>query len=262
MAYETILYERKGRIAYITLNRPDRLNAVTDQMAGEIIDAVHQFDSDPEAWLAIVSGSGRCFCSGADVHQRQLRPREEILKYGRPAAVRPPGGGLGLSETVNWKPAIAAVHGYAIGVGLAMAWDCDLVVAAEGTKFQIREIQRGVGGGPLWTSTWFWGGGRFANEVSLTDRKFTAEEGLRLGMFNRVVPPDQLMPAAEALAAEVLANPPLSVRANVRVSRWYARQVRRDAEMYEQGLHLHLTEDYAESARAFAEKRQAVFQGK
>ena len=263
MAYETILYEKKDRVAYITLNRPQVLNAINDQMSAELVDAAKAFDSDQDLWVAILSGNGRLFSSGADVKQRQLRPREELVKFGTPGgALRPPGGGFGLGETVNWKPVIAAVHGWAIGAGFGFAVDCDLIVAAEGTKFQIREAQRGLGGSPHWVSAYYWGGARLASEMVITGRTLEAGEAYRLGMVNRVVPLEQMMPEAERLAEEVLAMPPLSVRGNVRMCRWFVLEQRRVAEMYQQGLKLHLTEDFHESARAFVEKRKANFQAK
>ncbi|MBI2886243.1 MAG: enoyl-CoA hydratase/isomerase family protein [Chloroflexi bacterium] len=258
-SYETILYERKGRVTYITLNRPQILNAVNDQLQHEVNDAFFEFDADPEAYVAILSGAGRAFSSGADVKQRQLRPREELIRLGGPAGR---GGGEGLGSTVNWKPVIAAVHGYALGAGYAMMQGCDLIVAAEGTRFQIREVQRGLGGAGHWVSTWFWTGDRFANEVAISGRMFTAEEGLQHGFVNRVVPAGQHLAVAEELAEEILKNPPLSVRASVRMTRWYVREMSRYASLYSQGLKLHLTEDFHESAMAFIEKRTAVFHGR
>jgi len=262
MAYELILYERKGKITYITLNRPRLLNAVNDAMHEELIDALRQFDADEEAWVAILSGKGRCFSSGADVRQRQLRPREELVRLGGPAGVKVPGGSLGLGQTVNWKPVVAAVHGYVLGVSLAFAMGCDLTIAAEDTKFQIREVERGLGGASHWANTWFWGGGKFANEIALTGRFFSAQEAHSLGIVNRVVPPEQLMAEAERMADEIMANPPLAVRGNVRVSRWYMQRMTEDAASYSGALKLHLTEDFRESALAFLEKRQPVFKGK
>ena len=91
--------------------------------------------------MAIISGAGRTFSSGADVKQRQLRPREEMIRVGGPAR----SSGEGLGRTVNWKPVVAAVHGYALGAGFGMMQGCDLVVAAEGARSQIREVQRGLG---------------------------------------------------------------------------------------------------------------------
>lgn len=263
MTYETILYETRGQVAYITLNRPRILNAYNDTMGDELLQAHRDFDQNDDLHVLIISGAGRAFCSGADVRQRQLRPLDEMKRIGGPAGgIKPAGGLLGLGQTVNWKPVIAAVHGYALGAGFGLAMASDIIVAAEGTKFQIREVQRGIAGAQHWATTWFWGGGRFATEIALTGRYFSAEEAAQFGIVNRVVPEEQLLTAAEAVAQEILANPPLSVRANVRVSRWFARRMEEECVYYTGGLRLHLTEDFRESALAFMEKRPAHFKGR
>ena len=258
--YETILVERDGPICYITLNRPQILNAANDRMVQELDDAFFEFDADESLHVAILRGAGRAFCSGADVRQRQLRTWEELRRLGGPAGRGARGDGL--ANTVNWKPVIAAVHGYALGLGYGLVEHCDLVVAAEGTKFQIREVQRGLGGAGHWAGTWFWTGGRFANEIALTGRMFSAEEALTHGFVNRVVPEAELTEAAEALAAQIIENPPLSVRECVRVIRWFPNEMQRQARFYSQALKLHLTEDFHESAAAFMEKRKPVFKGR
>lgn len=258
--FETVLYERRGKIAYITLNRPEILNAVNDQLGSELNEAYLQFDTDPDAWVAILSGAGRAFCSGADVRQRQLRPREELEKLGSPAGRGARESVLG--DMVNWKPVIAAVHGYAYGAGYAIAVECDLIVAAEGAKFQITEVVRGLGAPQHWASAWFWSGSRLATEMALTGRAVTAEEMLTHGMVNRVVTQDNMMAAAEELAQAMIANPPLAVRANTRVTRWFVREMQRTARMYADAMKLHLTEDFRESASAFIEKRKPTFHGR
>src|SRR5881628_2472075 len=128
--FETVRYEPKGAICHIDLNRPEKLNAANDQLVEEVNDALFEFDADPELKVAIVSGAGRAFCSGADVKQRQLRTREELRRLGGPAGRR--SRELGLVDTVNWKPVIAAVHGYALGLGYMLTMTCDLVVAPRG----------------------------------------------------------------------------------------------------------------------------------
>ena len=259
-AFQTVLYEKKGPICHITLNRPEKLNAASDQLVEEVDDALFEFDADQDLQVAILSGAGRAFCSGADVRQRQLRTPDEMRRLGGPAGRRSRENGLG--DTVNWKPVIAAVHGYALGLGYSLSQSCDLVVAAEGTQFQIREVQRGLGGAQHWVATWFWTGSRFANEVALTGRMFTAEEALQHGMVNRVVPRAALIPTAEELAGQIIQNPPLAVRANVRVMRWFVNEMQRQSRYYTQGLGLHLSEDFQESARAFIEKRKPSFKGR
>src|SRR5262249_51720270 len=116
--FETVLYETKGSICYITLNRPEKLNAANDRLVEDVNDALFEFDADGELPVAIAAGAGRAFCSGADVQQRQLRTREELKRLGGPAGRRSRENGL--AETVNWKPVIAAVHGYALGLGYSL----------------------------------------------------------------------------------------------------------------------------------------------
>src|SRR5438477_2634670 len=122
--YETILVENRGSICYLTLNRPEKLNAANDTMVTELDDAFFEFDADEELQVAILSGAGRAFCSGADVRQRQLRTREELRRLGGPAGRGARGDGL--MDAVNWKPVIAAVHGYALGLGYGLTESADL----------------------------------------------------------------------------------------------------------------------------------------
>jgi len=258
--YERILYEKKGKVVYVTLNRPEVLNAYDDKMAEELNDAWYRFDSDPEAHVAILAGAGRAFCSGADVRQRQLRPREELERLGGPVGRGARGGGL--NQSVNWKPVIAAIHGYAYGAGWVVAQQCDLIVAAEGTRMQISEVPRGLGGAGHYVDAWFYSGSRFASEIAITGRTFTADEALANGLLNRVVPQDQLLATAEDLAAQILKNPPLSVRATVQAIRWLRSEVGRGADLYQRALKLHLSEDFRESALAFIEKREPEFHGR
>ena len=219
-------YACRDQIATLTLNRPQRLNAFSDELVRHLADALRRFDLDPEAEVAVICGNGRAFSSGADVHQRQLRKREEFLEHGGPQGWGANSGDL-LTRSVNWKPVIAAPHGYAMGLALGIVLECDLIAAAA-----------------------------FATEVTLTGRFFTAEEALAAGIINRVAPEGRHLEIAYELAAAVAKNPPLSVRATVRTRRWYMEQIEREVTMQTAPLKLYLTEDFHEAARAFAEKRQ------
>ena len=171
-------YERDGQVVTLTLNRPEKLNAFSDELVGVLGDALHRFDTDDEAHIAILCGNGRAFSSGADVQQRQLRSREEFLKLGGPQGRGTHSADL-LTKAVNWKPVIAAAHGYVLGLSVGIVLECDLIVAEEGTKFQITETSRGLGAGKYWALMHYRGGGAFTMEAALTGRFFTAEEALQ-----------------------------------------------------------------------------------
>jgi enoyl-CoA hydratase/carnithine racemase len=251
-----IRYECRDRVATITFDRPHKLNAFNDAMVMRLARVLHEFDVDENADVAVLRGAGRAFSSGADVHQRQLRSDDEFKKHGGPQ-----GWGANASDlfvrAVNWKPIIAAPHGVAVGLGLGMVLESDLVVAEAGTRFQVTETSRGLGASRYWALLNFRGAGSFATEVTLTGRFFSAEEAHAAGVVDRLAPKDQGLQQACALAREIAANPPLSVRATVRTRRWYMDQAEREAYLQTTPLKLHLTEDFKESARAFAEKRKA-----
>src|SRR5216683_1882527 len=247
-------YERDGQVVTLTLNRPEKLNAFSDELVGALGDALHRFDTDDEAQIAILHGTGRAFSSGADVQQRQLRSREEFLKLGGPQGRGTHSADL-LTKAVNWKPVIAAVHGYVLGLGLGLTLECDLIVAAEGTRLQLTETSRGLGASRYWALFHFRNAGAFGDEVALTGRFFTAEEGLAAGIFNRVAPAGQHLEVARELARAVAKNPPLSVRTTVRTRRWYLERLTREAQFIAAPFALYLTEDFHEAALAFAEKR-------
>src|SRR5712691_11179351 len=225
-AKNLVEYACSNQVATLTLNRPDRLNAFNDDLV------------------------------------RQLRKREEFEQHGGPQGWGANSADL-LTRSVNWKPVIAAPHGYAMGLALGIVLECDLIVAEAGTKFQVTETSRGLGGSKYWALLNFRGGAAFANEVALTGRFFTAEEAFAAGLINRVAPQGQHLEVAHELAAEVAKNPPLSVRAPVRTSRRSMEQLEREVIMQTAPLKLYLSEDFHEAARAFAEKRKpAPFKGR
>jgi enoyl-CoA hydratase/carnithine racemase len=247
-------YSCADKIATITLNRPDKLNAVSDEVVAQLAAAFRRFDLDPEAEIAILNGNGRAFCSGADVRQRQLRSREEFEKLGGPQGWGTNSADL-LTKSVNWKPVIAAVHGHVLGLGLGLTLECDLIVAEAGTRFQLTETSRGLGASRYWALFHYRSAAAFGEEIALTGRFFTAEEGLAAGIFNRVAPAGQHLEVARELARAVAKNPPLSVRTTVRTRRWYLERITREAQFIAAPFQLYLSEDFQEAARAFAEKR-------
>jgi len=184
---DTILYDCAGRVATITFNRPNKLNAFDDNQVRRLSEVLRRFDTDPAADVAIMCGRGRAFSSGADVQQRQLRSREEFERLGGPQAHDANAADL-LTRAVNWKPVIAAAHGYVMGLGLGLLLECDLIVAEQGTRFQVTETGRGLGGARHWGLLQSRGSGAFATEAALTGRFFTAEEALAAGIINKLAP--------------------------------------------------------------------------
>ena len=248
-------YVCDDHVVTLTLNRPEKLNAFSDELVVALNDALRRFDADPEAFAAIICGRGRAFSSGADVQQRQLRSREEFQRLGGPQGFGANSADL-LTKSVNWKPVIAAPHGYVLGLAVGIVLESDLIVAEAGTKFQITETPRGLGAAKYWGLMHFRGAGAFGTEVALTGRFFTAEEALAARLINRVAAAGTHMDAARELARAVCQNPPLSVRATVRSRRWYLDQLGREIMMQSAPLKLYLTEDFQEAARAFTEKRK------
>src|SRR5689334_13586807 len=126
-------YACQDGVATIALNRPEKLNAVSDEVVRQLMAAFRRFEVDVEAKVTIRCGRGRAICRGSDVHQRQLRSREELERLGGPQGHGANAGDL-LFQSVNFKPVVAAVHGYVLGLGLGMVLDCDLIVAEAGTR--------------------------------------------------------------------------------------------------------------------------------
>lgn len=248
-------YACQDGVATIALNRPEKLNAVSDEVVRQLMAAFRRFDADVEANVVILCGRGRAFCSGADVHQRQLRSREELERLGGPQGHGANAGDL-LFQSVNFKPVVAAVHGYVLGLGLGMVLDCDLIVAEAGTRFQLTETSRGLGAAKHWAQFHFRGAGAFGDEVALTGRYFSAEEAHAANLISRIAPTGELMQVAMQLALQVAANPPLSVRATVRARRWYLDRYAKEAAFLQAPMKLYLTEDFHEAALAFKEKRK------
>lgn len=253
-------YKEQGGIAYITLNRPEKLNAFNDDLGAAFNDALFQLNDDANVRVGIISGNGRAFCSGADVRQRQMRAKEELEKLsspaGRAANLRDP-----FFRSANNKPLIAAVHGYVYGLAVRIALYSDLLVAARDAKFQITETPRGLDSTAFWMLLVNMGCGAFANDVALTGRTWGAEEAEKHGMLTRLCEVGEHVKVAEELAQSMLKNPPLAVRAVVAARRSMLNEIDVKAQAVG-GRGLHLSEDFRESAAAFLEKRKPVYKGR
>lgn len=252
---QSLIYEKDGRIARLTFNRPESLNAINASLSGELKEALSDFDADPDVWLAIVSGTGRCFCAGADVRQSgQQAPRttSRVDHYY-------------LDAPLNWKPVIAAIHGYCYGAGLVFAAECDMIVATEDATFSIVETKRGMPAVTLSAQLAPWMSSKKVTEMIVTGDPIPAADAYRLGLVNRLVPSyDDLLPAAEELAQRVLANPPMAVRTAIQQARTsvFQSQTYRDSEILFRNTQWREWEDYKEGMLAFREKRPPVFKGR
>lgn len=206
-----VLYVRRNGIAYITLNRPDAMNAINRAMADALGRAWAQFNEDSEAHVAILTGAGdRAFCAGADLKERaRSRTDPQAAAFWNPAerqAITPWG-------QVR-KPVIAAVNGYCLAGGLELALACDIRIGAEGAYFGLPEVHHGFfpgGGGPQRLARTV--PMTVAMEMLLTGDPIDAHEAWRVGLVSRVVPRTDLMPAAEDLARRILRNAPRAVQA-------------------------------------------------
>jgi enoyl-CoA hydratase/carnithine racemase len=203
MDFREIRYEVAERVLTITLNRPDKLNAFTERMCGEMIAAIDQADADDGVRAIVVTGAGRGFCAGAD-----LSGGGQAFDYGaaaEPAAVRRDGGGLVALRLFECrKPLIAAINGPAVGVGVTMTLPMDVRIASTAARFGFVFARRGIV--PEACSSWFLPrvvGIAQALEWTYSGRVFPAEEALAGRLVSRVVPPDALLPAAYALAREI-----------------------------------------------------------
>ena len=256
--YETMTYERKGRIAYIMFNRPQALNAVNRQFEEDLHEALLQYDTDEDAWVGIIHGAGRAFCAGADIKQRfvEMTPQESARRERGPN----PEGYLG--RTINWKPVIAAVHGYALGAGIVIAAECDMIVASEDAKFGITETRRGLAGGRIWAKVNAFMPSKIASEMVITGEPVEAAELYRLGLINRLVPNGFHLTVAEELAEKVLQTPPLSARVGVKLTRRQWVQAGADADMQSLPLKLHMSEDFKEASLSFVEKRPPEYKAR
>ncbi len=252
-------YRKEGKIAFFTLNRPEALNVIDIESLEELSRTLINFKGDDSLLVGIITGTGeRAFSVGADIRSILPQFKEDKGKRwsGPPTILR----GLDL-----WKPMIAAVNGYALGGGLELALACDIRIAAENAMFGMPEVTLGIIPG--------WGGTQRlprvipqakAAEMFFTGKPIDAREAYRIGLVNKVVPPAQLMAAAQEMAESICRHAPLAVRAAKQAMLLGADCSLEDGMDMEKTLidYLVTTEDFEEGSQAFLSKRKPDFKGK
>ncbi len=261
--YETILYERRGRVGVITLNRPQKLNAWNPQMEGEFIDAVNRAATDRDVGCLVVTGAGRAFCAGGDIS----RWSDQLTQPAEREATSPLLARDGSPEVPialrRGKPVIAAINGPAIGIGLTMPLACDIRIASDRATFSVRFVKVGLtpecGSSRNLPAVAGLGNALY---LALTGRIVDAAEAKERGLVDRVVAHDELMDEAMALAEEIAANPGDAVWAAKRLLHENAAEGDLRRVVTHEGFAIRearLSPDHAEAVRAFMEKREPRF---
>ena len=260
--YEQILYELQDRVALITLNRPEKLNAWTAMMEGEVIDAINRAAGDPHVGAVVITGAGRAFCAGADISGWLGEIEAGQVDLENPADPQDGSPEVPIALT-RGKPVIAAINGVSVGVGFTMPMACDIRIASDRARFSARFVK--VGLTPECGATRYLplvAGIANALYLALTGRIIDATEAKELGLVHKVVPHDQLMGEAFALAREIAANPTPSV--------WVAKKLIHQHALESDLRQVVTLETYliremrrqpahAEGVRAFMEKREPRF---
>ncbi len=252
MEFETITYDRKGPVAYVTLNRPEKLNAMNGTLHRELAEAWTNFRDDESLLVAILSGNGRCFSAGADLTERATGP------------YRYTGDFPDITQTRKlYKPVIAALHSHVVGYGLWIALDADIRIATEDASFWLPEPQWGIATIP---AAWFpkimpWA---IASELLLLAGRVSAQRAYDVGMINRIVPADRLMEEAEKIAQRFCELSPAAVQgmkeSMVKASSLDYRALDQITEHVQ--TRVMNSEDRREGARAFLEKRHGAWPGR
>jgi enoyl-CoA hydratase len=260
MPYETLLFAIHEHLATITINRPDKLNALNDQVITELGDAAERVATDPAIQAAIITGAGaKAFVAGADISELAACDSE------RAAILSRKGSGVFRRLEQAGKPVVAAVNGFALGGGCELAMACHLRIASDTARFGQPEVKLGIipGYGGTVRLARLIGRGR-ALELLTTGAMIDAAEAFRIGLVNRVVPAEQLLPESESLLRTILANGPLAVagcldmvdtQEGLPLDEALALESRRFGSLAE-------TADFREGTAAFLAKRKAGFQGR
>lgn len=208
-----VVYEKRDRIGYVTLNRPEALNALDDGLNDALWEAWADFNADDSVDVAIVTGAGKAFCSGADLKTFLPKWEHATMLDARRNAPRGIGGGITRGQHRITKPIIAAVNGFAIGGGFELALACDIRIASERATFGVFEVRYGLhqGDGGIVRLVAI-AGVATALDLTLTGREVPAEEAYRLGLVNKVVPHEELLPEAQRWAERILGNGQQAIR--------------------------------------------------
>ena len=259
-----LLEELKDKVAVLTLNRPDRLNAMSPSMLDALLEALPRLAADPEVGVVVLTGAGRAFCAGGDV-----KAMAEGREFGGTTLEDKAQALRSRMEVSRWlhempKPTIAMVRGAAAGAGLSLALACDLRVAGDTARFATAFARVGYSGdfGGSWFLTQLVGTGK-ARELYFTTDIVDAREARELGMVNRVVPDARLEEETLALAARLARGPRIAYRYMKRNFNAAESGTLKDLLDLEAWHHTRcgLTEDHREAAKAFVEKRDPVFRG-
>ena len=258
MELHGLIYEKKGRVGVIYLNRPERLNAIDTPTQEALVDLVDEINTDTEIGCVVLTGVGRAFCSGGDISEES----EKTVISGYEFSIL--GHAMTNALATCKLPVIAAINGYALGGGLEYALACDFRYAASTAKIGAPESNLGVipgAGGTQRLSRLV--GVTKAKEMIYTGRKYTAEQCLEMGLVDRVCEPEKLMDEAMAFAEEIASRAPISIRiAKFAIDRGIdmdlASSLDLEAALY--GL-IHSTRDAKEGLNAFLEKRAPKFNG-
>lgn len=259
MAYETVLYEKRNGVGYVTMNRPDKLNALNNRIMEELDGCFQEIQKDDEVRVVILTGAGeKAFVAGADIKELA----EQAPLQGKERSQR---GQRVLDSIENLgKPVIAAVNGYALGGGCELALACTLRIASETARFGQPEVRLGIipGYGGTQRLARLVGKGR-ALEMILTGEPVNAQEAYRIGLVNQVVPAEKLMLAAEELAQKIMPNAPLAIKLALESVNHGLEMTQKEGQFLEATLFglCCATADMKEGTRAFLEKRPAKFAG-
>ena len=262
MQYRTILFDVKNDVAHITLNRPDAANSINSEMSVDLMQAATYCGENPVIRAVLISGSGRMFCGGGDLKEFTAQDKrlpyhlKELTTYLHVAISR-------LSRL--GAPVIAAVHGSAAGAGLSLICACDIVIAAENTRFTMAYTRAGLS--PDGSSTYYLPrivGVKRALELALTDRILSAQEALEWGIVTRLVPEEELLDQAHTLAVQLAAGPTRALGAAKRLMRNGVNETLETQMEHESQAIADIarTTDSSEGITAFLEKRPPRFKGK